>query len=175
VQRRYGPGACDAHQQHLLLSQRKDPYKVLGDILEESLFKHGHGGDHSGFAAGGQRVEFDIARDERGDKLGIRCCTSAATSDGLTDIVYLHSHLSVALRGREKCDGDNGKAVHRTSYCTFSQFLSATIGPAVARVSAPRTIPSLKRQPTIVVPVLVAFGIFTPLLSRKALLSKIFQ
>jgi len=40
----------------------------------------------------------------------------------------------------------------------FSQFLSATIGPAVALVSAPRTIPSLKRHPTIVVPVLVAFG-----------------
>jgi len=58
---------------------------------------------------------------------------------------------------------------------TFSQFLSATIGPAVARVSAPSTIPSLKRQPTIVVPVLVAFGIFTPLLSRKALLSERFK
>lgn len=136
------------------------------------MFEHGHGGDHSGFAAGGQRVEFDIARDERGDKLSICCCTSAATSDGLTDIecIYIYSHLSVAIQGREKYDVDNGKAVHRTSYCTFSQILSATIGPAVAHVSAPRTIPSLKRQPTIVVPVLVTFGIFMPLLSRKALL-----
>jgi hypothetical protein len=41
---------------------------------------------------------------------------------------------------------------------TFSQFLSATISPAVARVSAPKMIPSLNRQPTMVVPVLVAFG-----------------
>ena len=46
---------------------------------------------------------------------------------------------------------------------TFSQFLSATMGPSVARVSAPRTIPSLKRQPTMVVPVLVALGSLIPL------------
>jgi hypothetical protein len=90
----------------------------LGDILEESLFEHGHGGDHSGFVAGGQCVEFDIVRDKRGDKLGIHCCTSATTSDGLTDIVYpdIYSHLSVVLQGREKYDINNGKAMHRTSY-----------------------------------------------------------
>jgi len=41
---------------------------------------------------------------------------------------------------------------------TFSQFLSATIGPSVALVSAPNTIPFSYKHPTIVVPVEVALG-----------------
>jgi hypothetical protein len=53
---------------------------------------------------------------------------------------------------------------------TFSQFLSATIGPSVARVSAPRTMPSLKRQPTIVVPVLVARGTGMPFSCKNVFL-----
>lgn len=52
----------------------------------------------------------------------------------------------------------------------FSQFLSATIGPSVARVSAPRTTPSLKMIPTIVVPVLIAFGGANPFFSKAAFL-----
>ena len=55
---------------------------------------------------------------------------------------------------------------------TFSQFLSATMGPSVARVSAPRTMPSLKTHPTIVVPVLVALGTGRPFSARKWLLSR---
>lgn len=54
---------------------------------------------------------------------------------------------------------------------TFSQFLSATMGPSVARVSAPSTIPSLKRHPTMVVPVLVALGRGRPRWERKSFLS----
>ena len=57
----------------------------------------------------------------------------------------------------------------------FSQFLSATMSPSVARVSAPKTIPSLKRQPTMVVPVLVAFGRGMPRSARKLFLSKGFR
>ena len=53
---------------------------------------------------------------------------------------------------------------------TFSQFLSATISPAVALVSAPRTIPSLNKHPTIVVPVLVAFGKGSPFSAMKLFL-----
>jgi hypothetical protein len=34
-------------------------------------------------------MQFNIARDERGDKLGIRSCASATASDGLADIVNL--------------------------------------------------------------------------------------
>jgi len=58
------------------------------------------------------------------------------------------------------------------SLLTFSQFLSATMSPSVARVSAPRMIPSLKRQPTMVVPVLVAFGSGIPRSARKLFLFK---
>jgi len=41
---------------------------------------------------------------------------------------------------------------------TFSQFLSATMGPSVALVSAPNTIPFSYKHPTMVVPVEVALG-----------------
>lgn len=44
----------------------------------------------------------------------------------------------------------------------FSQFLSATMGPLVARVSAAITTPPSNRHPTMVVPVEVAFGSGTP-------------
>jgi hypothetical protein len=43
------------------------------------------------------------------------------------------------------------------------------MGPLVARVSAAITTPPSKRQPTIVVPVLVAFGSGTPWAWRAAL------
>lgn len=45
------------------------------------------------------------------------------------------------------------------------------MGPSVARVSAPSTMPSLNKHPTIVVPVLVAFGRGTPRCSRKLFLA----
>jgi hypothetical protein len=60
-----------------------------------------------------------------------------------------------------------GRDVH-----TFSQFLSATIGPSVARVSAPRMIPSSNKQPTIVVPVEVARGMGMPCSCRKVFLCR---
>jgi hypothetical protein len=47
--------------------------------------------------------------------------------------------------------------------------LSATIGPLVARVSAAITTPPSNRHPTMVVPVLVAFGSGTPWAWRAAL------
>jgi hypothetical protein len=53
---------------------------------------------------------------------------------------------------------------------TFSQFLSATIGPSVALVSAPKIIPSSNIHPTMVVPVDVALGRGIPLDARKLFL-----
>ena len=53
------------------------------------------------------------------------------------------------------------------SLCNFAQFLSATIGPAVALVSAAITTPFLNWQPTIVVPVDVAFGCANPLVVKN--------
>ena len=47
--------------------------------------------------------------------------------------------------------------------------LSATIGPDVALVSAAMTTPPSNIAPTIVVPVLVAFGNGTPCACRAAL------
>lgn len=50
-----------------------------------------------------------------------------------------------------------------------SHTLSATIGPDVALVSAAMTTPLLYMHPTMVVPVLVAFGTGTPRAWRAAL------
>lgn len=52
----------------------------------------------------------------------------------------------------------------------FSQFLSATMAPSVALVSAPRITPSLNMIPAIVVPVFTAFGGISPLLTNNELL-----
>ena len=60
------------------------------------------------------------------------------------------------------CDGGiHGGGNERT--------LSATMGPLVARVSAAITTPPSKRQPTMVVPVLVALGSGMPWAWRATL------
>lgn len=82
----------------------------------------------------------------RTGELGVRCRSRSATSDVVRDIVDLYRPMGARRRGK-------GELVR-----TFSQFLSATIGPSVALVSAPSTIPPSKRQPTMVVPVEVALG-----------------
>lgn len=53
--------------------------------------------------------------------------------------------------------------------CNFSQFLSATIGPLVALVSAAITTPPSKIHPTMVVPVEVALGKGIPFACSAAL------
>src|SRR5258706_9299317 len=103
-------------------------------------------------------MELNVGRDEGGDKLCISRSTSTTASNVVRDEVYLIFASSArAFRSSVVLQQ------------TFSQFLSATIGPLVARVSAPRTMPSWKRQPTMVVPVLVALGTATPFASRNSL------
>lgn len=111
-------------------------------------------------------MQFHIRRDQRSGEFCISSCPCTTATDVLSDIVDLryedadafvrwpYFHIYTLAQTRP----------------TFSQFLSATIGPSVARVSAPRTIPSLNRHPTIVVPVLVAFGGLTPLFCRNEFL-----
>ena len=103
-------------------------------------------------------MELDVGRDESGDKLCISRSTSSTASNVVRDEVYL-------IYASSACAFRSSVVLQQT----FSQFLSATIGPLVARVSAPRTMPSSKRQPTMVVPVLVALGTATPLASRNSL------
>jgi len=100
-----------------------------------------------------------IRRNECSGEFGVCGCSSTAASDGICDIMNLQSRIQHPLVCAEG------------GLRTFSQFLSATIGPSVARVSAPRTIPSLKRHPTIVVPVLVALASWIPLFWRKLFLT----
>jgi hypothetical protein len=58
-----------------------------------------------------------------------------------------------------------GYSIVRGKRCT----LSATMGPDVALVSAAMTTPFSNMHPTIVVPVLVAFGRGTPRACKAAL------
>jgi len=97
----------------------------------------------------------------RGDESGSEFCISGSScttaADGFRNVVYLEDEVNI-------------KSLQGMLDRTFSQFLSATIGPSVARVSAPRTSPSLKRHPTIVVPVLVALGNGRPFSVKKLFL-----
>ena len=104
-------------------------------------------------------MEFHVARYHRCREFGIRSSTGTAASDGLGNVMN--------LKGRYEVETRMGGML-----LAFSQFLSATMSPSVARVSAPRMIPSLKRQPTMVVPVLVALGSGIPRSARKLFLSR---
>jgi hypothetical protein len=84
--------------------------------------------------------------------LGVSCGTSTTTPDLRSEVVNLRVSLT-RIAGLEKL--------------TFSQFLSATIDPPVALVSAPRQTPSSSPEdpppnltPTMVVPVEVAYRQF---------------
>ena len=74
---------------------------MLGDALEEPLFEHGHSCDNTGLATSRERVQLNVARDECGDKLGIRCCACATTPDRLADIVDLRIGLLVSYATRQ--------------------------------------------------------------------------
>ena len=102
-------------------------------------------------------MELHLGGDEGGGELGVCCCACTTAANIVGDVVDLkRSRLLSPAKAR------GGR--------TFSQFLSATMSPSVARVSAPKTIPSLKRHPTMVVPVLVALGRGMPRSARKLFL-----
>ena len=122
------------------------------------MLEHGHGCYYSGLPAGRECVEFHVRGDEGGSEFSVGSGTSTTASDVVSDIVDLVELSDVMC------------SQYMSSEHTFSQFLSATIGPSVARVSAPKIIPSLKRHPTMVVPVLVALGRGIPRSVRKVFL-----
>lgn len=148
--------------QPILILPNKAPLSSQRHALEKPLLEHGHGRHDARPAARVELVQLHVARDELGNKLGVCCCSRTAAPNIVGDIVNL---LGV---GRREMKNVNTQLAHNTSQLvdshkrTFSQFLSATMGPSVARVSAPSTMPSLNAQPTMVVPVLVAFGSRSP-------------
>ena len=130
------------------------------DKPEEVLFEHCHGSDNARNAPRRKSVQLHVARDHRRSELRVRCSTRTAASNVLRDIMDLFAVLNIPSSPTQV----------GIDLRTFSQFLSATMSPSVARVSAPSTTPSLNRHPTIVVPVLVAFGNGTPFCSKYAFL-----
>ena len=132
-------------------------------ILEQSLFKHRHSCHYFRLSIRCQSMELNVGRDEGGDKFCVCSCTSATAANVLWDVVNLERSPSESAGVMIESQGQD---------LTFSQFLSATISPAVALVSAPRTIPFFHKHPTIVVPVLVALGNGRPRFDRKSFLFK---
>ena len=90
----------------------------------------------------------------RDAQLGVGGRTGAAAADVLRDVVNLRAQVE---RVRELLESESERGEGGQGR-TFSQFLSATMGPSVARVSAPRTMPESYTTPTMVVPVEVARG-----------------
>lgn len=130
-------------------------YEVCADVAlvaEEVLLEHCHDGYDAGFAAGGEAVEFEVGGDEGGGEFGVGCGAGAGAPDLRGDVVEFFA----VLEGRMLV------VVHVGCLHVMGRTLSATMGPLVARVSAAMTTPPSYRQPTMVVPVDVAFGRGTP-------------
>jgi hypothetical protein len=155
-------------RQHVL-----SPYSYIkeGDEPEEILLQHSHGRYNAWLTPRVQSMQFHIG--------GNKCCcefrvgsrASPATSDIVSDIMNLNTQMQ-GKTGKIVIIAKDQRSNMSDLALAFSQFLSATMGPSVARVSAPRTIPSLNKQPTMVVPVLVAFGNGTPLFWRNEFLQR---
>ena len=132
-------------------------------VAEEVLLEQGHAGYDAGLAAGGEGVKFEVRGDDGGGELGVCGCSGAGAPDVGGDVVEL---LAVLCTKLDICSSVSIRRVlSMAGICT----LSATMGPLVARVSAAITTPPSKRHPTMVVPVLVAFGSGTPWAWRAAL------
>jgi hypothetical protein len=128
-------------------------------VPEQVLLQHGHAGDDAGLAAGGEGVQFEVRRDDGRGELGVCRGSGTGAPDVGGDVVQFLAVLYDVLD---------------VFWCLISLWrgmrtLSATMGPLVARVSAAITTPPLNRQPTMVVPVLVALGSGTPWAWRAAL------
>ena len=134
-------------------------------IAEEVLLQHCHACDDAGFAAGRESVQLDIRRDDGCRELCVGGCTGSRTPDLRGDVVEFLAVLSTT-RGHAVSDTAFARIKEwlrrRNLYEEHVRTLSATMGPLVARVSAAMTTPPLNKQPTIVVPVDVAFGRGTP-------------
>ena len=69
-------------------------------VAEEMLLKHGHDRDNAWFAAGGERVEFEVRGHECSGEFGICGSTGASTPDLRGDVMKLLAVLcNIVSRG----------------------------------------------------------------------------
>ena len=129
-------------------------------VLEEVLLQHRHAGDDARLAARREGVQFEVRGDEGGGEFGVGGGAGAGTPYLGGDVVKF---LAI-LRWCKLISFEEGVCMRG-----WLKTLSATMGPLVALVSAAITTPPSKTQPTMVVPVLVAFGKGTPLAWRATL------
>ena len=133
-------------------------------ITEQHSFQQSIGCCNTNFTTGIQSKQFQLRRNHICCHFCISCCSSTATAKNKTtnNLKPICEHIECS---------EITYYMFLAKKWIFSQFLSATIGPSVARVSAPRTTPSLKMMPTIVVPVFIDFGSLKPFLINISLLN----
>ena len=118
-------------------------------IAEEMLLEHSHDCDDTRSAASGEGVQFEVGGDESGGELGISSCTCASAPDRGGDEVQLFAVLV----------GDDGPG-SGTSVGCYLEKSEHWLGCLEAGDLT--TTPFSYIHPTMVVPVLVAFGRGTP-------------
>ena len=62
-------------------------------IAEQVLFKHRHHGHDTGFAAGGEGMEFEVGGDEGGSEFGVGGCAGASAPNLRGDVVEFFAVL----------------------------------------------------------------------------------
>ena len=62
-------------------------------VAEEVLLEHGHAGDDTGFAAGGEGVQFEVGGDEGGGEFGVGGGAGAGAPDLGGDVVEFFAVL----------------------------------------------------------------------------------
>lgn len=129
-------------------------------VAEEMLLQHSHAGNDAGFAARGQGVQLEVGGDDGGCEFRVGGRSGAGTPYLRGDVVEFFTVL--------RLDVSQLVVGRRIWIRSWVRTLSATMGPAVALVSAAITTPPSKIQPTMVVPVLVALGNGTPCACRAA-------
>jgi hypothetical protein len=107
-------------------------------------------------------VKLEVGGHEGSGEFGIGCGTSTRAPNVWRDVVQL---LTV-LEDEKSTVRQYLQMIQRRKKLA----LSATMGPLVARVSAAMTTPPSNRHPTMVVPVLVAFGRGTPFACKATFL-----
>jgi len=132
------------------------------------LLEHGHAGDDAGLAAGREGVQLEVGGDDGSGEFGVGGCSGAGAPDLRGDVVELFAVLvryygaaggpcvCCDLESDERYELVLGRREVGQGQACWISFRGHT------------TTPPSKIHPTIVVPVLVAFGRGTPRACKAA-------
>jgi hypothetical protein len=136
-------------------------------VAEEVLLQHRHARYDARLAAGREGVQLEVRRDDGGCEFRVGGGAGARAPDLGGNVVEFFAVLVYTLEWGSLWWASSGVRGGRRQ--SIRHTLSATMGPLVALVSAAMTTPPSNKHPTMVVPVLVAFGSGTPWACNAAL------